>query len=66
MDREVIVYSGESCNKIIFERLNCMFCLVSSAQVGWNKLEAFFFFSHDFLRDFWALVVEVVLGFALS
>ena len=35
-------------------------------EVGWNELEAFVFFSHEFLQDCWALVVEVVHFLALA
>ena len=60
MDWEVFVDAGESCNKMIFERLDCTFRRFSSVQLEWNELEAFIFFCHEFLQDCWALVAEIV------
>ena len=60
MDGEIFVYAGESCDEMIFKRLDCSFYWISSVEVGRNELEAFVSRSHEFLQDCWALVVEVV------
>ena len=57
---EVFVDAGESCNKIIFERMDCTFRQVSSVQVGWNKLEEFFLLCHELLQNLGALVVQIL------
>ena len=60
MGGEFFVYAGESCDEMIFRRLDFSFHLISSVEVARNELEAFVSRSHDFLQDCWALVVEVV------